>query len=267
MKAHVNGFSMNFEVSGPETASSVVLHHPLATDLTFWDELTAALAPRFRVVRMDARGHGQSAAPKGPYPFETLAADVIGVMDRCNVARAAFVGLSMGGMIGQYLGLLYPARFSCLVLASTSSRIPDEARSLWSERVIVAREKGMASQVAPALQRWITPATMKDKPAVVTRLSRMIEMTPLEGYIGWCQTIGTLNITNRLAAIKLPTRIIVGAEDPSMPPATAEIINREIAGSDLVVMPGVSHQLALEDPVAFQGHVLSFLDRHHATQT
>jgi len=261
MQATVNGFRMNFVVEGPDAGPAVILHHPLATDLTIWDELAAALRPRYRVVRFDARGHGASAATSAPYDFALLGGDVVGLLDHLKIARAHFLGLSMGGMVGQHLGLEHPQRFASLILCSTSSRIPDEAKPLWDERVKIAREKGMASQVELALSRWLAASSMQSKPALVARMRRHIEATPVEGYAGWCQAIGGLNVTDRLKAIALPTRVIVGAEDPSTPPAAAQAIHRAIAGSDLVEVPGVSHQLQVEEPEAFNRHVLEFLDR------
>jgi 3-oxoadipate enol-lactonase len=263
MQASINGIRMTYDVAGAERAPVVVLHHPLATNLSIWDELTPVLAGKYRVVRFDARGHGQTEAPKGPYTFETLAADVVGLMDHLKIKTAEFLGLSMGGMVGQYLGLLHAGRFSTLQLVSTSSRIPDEVKHMWVDRVKVAREKGMASQVEPALGRWITQAN-RAKPALVARLTKMIETTPLEGYAGWCQCIHGLNVTDRLKGIKLPTRVIVGKEDPATPVAAAETIHRQIAGSDLVILPNVSHMLCAEDPPAFHKPVLEFLAKHAA---
>jgi 3-oxoadipate enol-lactonase len=263
MQASINGIRMTYDVSGAESAPVVVLHHPLATNLTIWDEITPVLTGKYRVVRFDARGHGQTEAPKGPYTFETLAADVVALMDHLKIKKADFLGLSMGGMVGQYLGLLHASRFSSLQVVSTSSRVPDEAKSLWVDRVVVAREQGMASQVAPALGRWITEENSQ-KPALVVPLSKMIETTPLEGYAGWCACIRGLNVTDRLKAITLPTRVIVGKADPATPVAASEAIHREIKGSDLVIMPNVSHMLCAEDPPAFQKHVLEFLAKHPA---
>ena len=118
MQATINGFRMNFAVEGLDTAPSVILHHPLATDLTIWDELTAALAPRYRVVRFDARGQGASEATPAPYDFATLTADVTALMDHLGLARAHYLGLSMGGMVGPHLGLTHPQRFASLILCS-----------------------------------------------------------------------------------------------------------------------------------------------------
>jgi 3-oxoadipate enol-lactonase len=261
MQATINGFRMTYQVEGPDSAATVILHHPLATDLTIWDELTAALAPRYRVVRFDARGQGASEATPAPYDFPMLAADTVALMDHLKIARAHFLGLSMGGMVGQFLGLEHPQRFASLILCSTTSRMPLEARPLWDERVQIARDKGMASQVELALSRWLAAATRKDKPALVARMTRYLETTPVEGYAGWCLAIRDLDVTDRLKAITLPTRIIVGSEDPGTPPAAARVIHREIAGSQYVEVPGVSHQLHVEDPATFNRHVLEFLDR------
>jgi 3-oxoadipate enol-lactonase len=260
MQATLNGFRMNFAVEGAEGGPAVVLHHPLATDLTIWDELTAALAPRYRVVRFDARGHGLSEATPAPYDAATLTADTIALMDHLGVARAHFLGLSMGGMVGQHLGLAHPERLASLILCSTTSRMPPETHALWEERARSAREKGMGSQVEVALARWLAPRAMGN-PVLVAAMRRYIEATPPEGYAGWCHALRTLDVTDRLKAIGLPTLVVVGAEDPSTPPAAARVIHREIAGSELVEVPGTSHQLHVEDPATFNRHVLEFLNR------
>lgn len=262
MRATINGIGINYEVSGRADAPPVVLHHPLATNLSTWDALTTALEPRYRVVRFDARGHGQSEAPEGPYTFETLAADVAGLLDRLGIAKARFLGLSMGGMVGQYLGLLYPDRFHSLCLVSTTSAVPAQALPLWDERIRVASKGSLSELVDGAIARWVVPETLKTKPQVVDRLKQMMLATPPKGYIGWCQAIGNLNVTDRLKEIKLPTRVIVGALDPSTPPSAAEVIHQEIPGSELVVIPGVSHMLHMEDPESFHPHVVSWFAAH-----
>lgn len=262
MKAKVNGININFELSGSNDGPTVVLHHPLATNLTSWDELTEALEPRYRVLRLDARGHGKSDAPKGAYTFEMLAKDVVDLMTNCGIDKAHFVGLSMGGMVGQYLGLLHPDRFHSLCLVSTSSRIPPEAKAIWDQRIANAPAQGMAAQVEGALQRWVSPTALKHNPSLVKRLTNMIEATPVDGYIGWCHAISGLDATNRLGAIKAPTRVIVGELDPATPVAASQAIHAAIPGSDLVIVPGVSHMLHNEEPDVFNAHVLSFLDAH-----
>lgn len=264
MRAKINGIDMNFDVSGAEDKPAVVLHHPLATNLTGWDDLTRALEPQYRVVRFDARGHGKSEAPKGPYSFETLAQDVVSLMDHLKIGKARFLGLSMGGFVGQYLGLLHASRFACLSLVSTSSRIPPEGAAMWDDRIKNTLAGGMKSQVEPAMQRWLAPATRANNPALIARCAQMIEATPVEGYLGWAGAIRNLNVTDRLKAITVPTQVIVGALDPGTPPAAAQAIHREIAGSTYIEMPGVSHMLHLEAPAEFANHVLPFFAKYQA---
>jgi 3-oxoadipate enol-lactonase len=259
MKAIINNIVINYEVSGPETGTPVVLHHPLATHLGTWDALTASLNKTYRVIRFDARGHGASAAPPGPYTFETLAADVIAVMDHVGAKKAHYLGLSMGGFVGQYLGLLHPERLHSLSLVSTSSATPAAGQALWDERIKNSLELGMGSVVDGAMQRWVAPSVIAGKPGLVQRLKTMITETPAPGYAGWCGAIRHLNITDRIAAIKLPTLVVVGALDPATPPAAAEVIHKQIAGSKLVIMPGVSHMLQEVEPAAFASVVVPFL--------
>jgi 3-oxoadipate enol-lactonase len=230
-------------------------------NLSLWDELAAALAPKYRVIRFDARGHGRTEATKAPYTFELLSDDVVGLMDHLEVPKAHFVGLSMGGMVGQYLGLLYPNRFASLTLASTSSRVPPEGRALWQQRVKDTREKGIESQVQVAIPRWVTEANKVAKPEVLARLTKNLLGTSVDGFCGWGGAIATLDVTDRLKAITLPTQVIVGEEDPGTPPAAARGIHGEIKGSTLIVAPKLSHMLCTEEPAIFNGYITAFLDK------
>lgn len=262
MRAQINGISMRYELSGPADGAPVVLHHPLATNHSTWDELTAALSSTYRVLRIDARGHGESDAPEGPYAFETLAADVVAAMDHARIGKAGFLGLSMGGMVGQYLGLLHPGRFNSLILASTSSRVPAEAQPIWDQRIAAARSAGMSSQIDGAMSRWVSPAALAGNSPLVARLSAMIAATPVAGYVGWCEAIRWLDVTARLGEISIPTRVIVGALDPATPVAASQAIHDAIPGSDLVIVPGVSHMLHNEAPEVFASHVVPFFAQH-----
>lgn len=263
VKASINGISINYSVSGKESAPAVVLHHPLGTNLTVWNELTRQLEHDYRIIRFDARGHGATDAPEGAYDFQTLARDTIGVMDHVGVKRAHYLGLSMGGFVGQFLALDFPARFRSMTLVSTSSNM-SAGREIWDQRIRDVTENGMTRQIIDvALTRWVSPAALEGRPDLVERLRRMLEATPAAGYAGWCHAIRDLNVTERLNGIHLPTRVIVGVLDPATPVAAAEVIHREIRGSELVRMPGVSHMLMLEAPEAFHAHVMPFLAKHN----
>ncbi len=248
--------------SGPDTAPAIVLHHPLATDLSCWDDLAARLETDYRVLRFDARGHGQTPPTPAPYDFGMLARDVIAVMDAAGLARAQFLGLSMGGMVGQALGLHHADRFSSLTLVSTTSAIPSSARQMWHDRIASARADGMDATVDAALARWVTDASLARDPGLRDRLISYMQGTPVEGYVGWCSAIADLDMTEQLSAISLPTHVVVGSEDPATPPAAAQIIHRRIGGSEYTEVPGVSHMLQLEAPAAFHDAVRPFLDQH-----
>lgn len=256
--------TFHVDITGPETAPVLVLHHPLATDLTCWDDLTARLSPAYRVLRLDARGHGRTPPTPAPYNFATLAGDVIAVMDGAGVDRAHFVGLSMGGMVGQALGLNHADRFESLTLVSTTSSIPSPARQMWHDRIASARSEGMDATIDAALARWVTNAAMDRDPDLRGRLVAFMRGTSVEGYAGWCSAIAQLDMTDALSGIALPTHVVVGSEDPATPPSAAQIIHRRIAGSEYTEVPGVSHMLHLEEPDAFHNAVRPFLDRQAA---
>ncbi len=262
MQAKINGISINYAISGPEQAPPVVLHHPLATNLGTWDELTAALEAKYRVIRFDARGHGKTDAPKGPYDFKTLAGDVVGLMDHLGIGKARYLGLSMGGFCGQVLGMDHGDRFHSLCLVSTSSDM-SATGEVWDMRINTVRNDGYTDALVDgSMSRWLAPSSLSSKPAVVEKLVGMLRTTPTEGYIGWCQAIRDFNVTARLGLIKVPTKVIVGALDPATSPAMAQIIHKGIAGSEYAEVPETAHMLHAEDPAAFHAEVLPFMAKH-----
>lgn len=259
MQASLNGAKLHYRDEGPSDRPAVLLHHSLAGSLALFDELAQRLAGSYRVVRFDARGHGASETTEPPYAFETLAADAVALLDHLGIARAHFLGLSMGGMIGQYMGLLHPDRVASLMLVSTTSRIPPEAHAIWDERIAAVAASGMAGQVAGSIARWLSPAAQTGRPDLVSRLASGIAATPPDGFIGWARAIRDLDLTDRLDAIVLPTLVVVGELDPGTPVAAAETIHRRIPGSRLAVMPALSHMLPIEAPDAFGMIVETFL--------
>ena len=262
MQAKINGITMNYAVSGKDSAPPVLLHHPLATNLTIWDELTAALEPTYRVIRLDARGHGKTEAPAGPYDISALATDVVALMDHLGVKQTRYLGLSMGGFVGQVLGLEHASRCHSLVLVSTSSDMT-AGRELWEARISTVSKDGMSKAVVDAsMTRWLSPNALTTKPALVARLGAMVAATPPAGFLGWCQAIRDFNVTSRLKGIKVPVRIIAGAIDPATTPAMMQVMHREIPGSEYAEVPGTAHMLQVEEPGLFHAEVLPFLAKH-----
>jgi 3-oxoadipate enol-lactonase len=257
MKIHANGIDIRYRLEG--NGPVVTLAHSLATDLSLWDGLTAELSKDFTVLRYDARGHGRTSAPDGPYDFPTLVADLAGLLDALKIERTHFVGLSMGGMLGQHFALAAPERLDRLVLVSTASRTPPEAGAVWDERIAVARNQGMRAHVEPTLARWFTVPYREAHPEVMKRIGTLIAATPVDGFAGWGAAIRTLDVTDRLGAVRAPTLVIVGAEDPGTPPALSQVIAAAVPGARLEIVPAASHQLVIEQADAFQRLLLGFL--------
>lgn len=257
MKIHANGIDIRYEISG--NGPWVTLSHSLSCDLTMWDALAASLAPTCTVLRYDTRGHGGTSAPQGDYSFDQLTADLTGLLDALKVGRTHFLGLSMGGMIGQHLALAAPQRLERLVIANSTSRIPPEAGPLWDERIAIVRAQGCAGVVEGTLGRWFTPGFRQSRPDATAPIARLIANTPSAGYIGCAAAIRHLDITSRIGGIKAPTLVIAGAEDPGTPPAMSEAIAAAIPGARLEVIPSASHLSCIEQPEIFNRLVTDFL--------
>ncbi|MBK9022312.1 MAG: 3-oxoadipate enol-lactonase [Sulfuritalea sp.] len=252
-----NGITINYKIEG--SGPWVTLSHSLTCDLTMWDALAVALAPTFTVLRYDTRGHGGTSAPEGAYSFDQLTADLTGLLDTLEIARTHFVGLSMGGMIGQLFALAAPQRLERLVIANSTSRIPPEAGPLWDERIAIVRAQGCAGVVEGTLGRWFTPGFRSAQPLEAARIAKLIADTPAAGYIGCAGAIRALDITARIGAIRAPTLVIAGADDPGTPPAMSEVIASTIPGARLEIIPSASHLSCIEQPESFNRLVASFL--------
>ena len=261
MKITANGISMNYTLDGPANAPVVTLSHSLATTLAMWQPQLKALTARWRVLSYDTRGHGGTDAPKAAYTLDQLADDAHALLSALGIQRTHWVGLSMGGMIGQTLALKAPELFASLSLCDTSSRIPPEAKPLWDERVHTAETKGMEPLVEGTLNRWFTAPYKAKGGLVIDTVKTMIRSTPPAGYIGCCQAISGLNLTDQIGAIKAPTLIIVGEDDQGTPVAASKVMNEKIAGSQLVILKSAAHLSNMEQPDAFTNALVGFLSK------
>ncbi|MBZ5499224.1 MAG: 3-oxoadipate enol-lactonase [Acidobacteriia bacterium] len=261
MKITVHGNQVNYRLDGPPSAPVIMLSHSLATNLTAWDPQVDALTRSFRVLCYDTLGHGGTDVRPGPYTLDQLAGQAGGLLDALGIERVHFLGLSMGGMIGQTLALMRPQSLTSLILCGASSRIPPEAQPLWQERIKIAESEGMAPLIEPTIGRWFTPSFRATHAEVVERVRGMIRATSPLGYSACCHAIAALNLTARIHTIRIPTLLIVGEQDQGMPVAVSRAIHDEIAGSELVILPSASHLSNLEQTVAFNLAVTSYLDR------
>ncbi len=262
MKVNTNGIDINYELTGKKGAPVVMLSHSLACSLVMWQPQMAVLESAFQVLRFDTRGHGDSDAPQGAYSFEQLAMDAIGLMDALKIDRVHFVGLSMGGMIGQGLALDYADRLKSLALCDTAAIMPDETDPIWQQRIEAAGEKGLQGQVDETLERWFRPEYLQQNPPEVEMIRRQILATPVAGYIGCCEAIRRLKYLDRLSKITLPTLIVVGEEDPGTPVAASEAMHERISDSRLVVLPSARHLSNIEQSEAFNAALMEFLIQH-----
>jgi 3-oxoadipate enol-lactonase len=252
-----NGIDVRYDVAG--AGPWLILSHSLATDLTLWDDQMAALTSHFRVLRFDTRGHGGSGAPDMPYDFAMLTADVLDLMDALCIDRAHFCGISMGGMIAQHVALAAPERINKLILVSTTSGYPPEARAAWGDRIAGVRKSGIEPLVAPTLERWFTSPFRAAHPDVMDRIGALIRATPVAGYIGSGQAIATLDITERLSALRCPTLVIAGADDTGTPPAMGRKIAEQIPGARMEMLESASHLCNVEQAALFNDRLTAFL--------
>ena len=255
-----NGVRMRYVDEGPKDATPVVMSHSLSAELAMWAPQADALKDRRRVIRYDTRGHGGTDAPAGPYTLDMLADDAIGLLDALGLDKVHWVGLSMGGMIGQTLALKAPERLLSLTLADTSSGYPPEAIAGWDERIRNARANGMEAGVEVTIDRWFSPGFVTSAGAVVEGVRDMIRSTPVEGYCGCGAAIAKLDVTSRLGSITAPTLVICGEDDQGTPLSMSETIRDGVPGAKLVVLPVARHLSNLEDVEGFNAALTQFLD-------
>ena len=259
MKLAVNDIDIHYAIEGDGPV--VTMSHALGCNLSLWDEQAQALSTRYRVLRYDTRGHGGTSAPPGPYGLEQMADDLHGLLTGLNVTATHFVGISMGGMIGQIFTLKYPSMVRSLTLSSTTSRYPTATRSAWVERIRTVETKGMEPMVESALERWFTAPFRERRQDVMDKVRAMIRGTSPQGYIGCCYAIPTIDVTDRLSEVRCPTLVISGEEDPGTPVAMAREIRAALPSSELAILPSASHLCNLEQSEAFNRVLLGFLDK------
>lgn len=247
---------MHYEMDGPLGAPTLVLSNSLGTNLSLWDPQLPVLEKHFRVLRYDSRGHGQTSATQGEYSVETLGRDVLQLLDSLKIHRVNFCGLSIGGMTGMWLGTNAPQRLHKLVLCNTAPKIGKEAA--WNERIKAVRE-GDTKAVAPqVVERWFTPEFRASHKEEVAKTRHMIESTSTDGYAGSCVAVRDFDFWENVSAIRVPTLIIAGTQDGSVPLADAQKLAQQIPGAKFVELPA-AHISNVEAAVRFTNEVDAFL--------
>lgn len=250
---------LNYRFDGPVDAPVLVLSNSLGTSLEMWDAQIPAFSERFRVLRYDTRGHGHSSVTPGPYSIEQLGRDVLGLVDALGIDRFSFCGLSMGGLIGQWLGINSGARLTRLVICNTGAKIGTD--EVWNERiatVLKGGEQAMRDMRDASIARWFTPAFADREPAQTCRITQMIASSSPSGYAANCAAVRDADYRAQLGAIKAPTLIVCGSRDPVTTPEHGRFIQERIAGAELVEFEA-AHLSNVEANDDFTQRVLAFL--------
>jgi 3-oxoadipate enol-lactonase len=241
------------------TGSPVVLSHALGLNLSMWDDLAAELATSHEVLRYDHRGHGGSAVPTGPYSMNDLVDDAARLIREWGRGPVVWVGLSMGGMVGQGLAIRHPELISKLVLANTAAKYPEAALAAWGQRIAAVEAGGLEAIANTVMERYFHAEFRATQTAAVAHARATLLRTKANGYVAACHAVAGVNWLDLVAHIKCPTLILAGALDVGAPVALSEAMAAQIAGSKLVVMPEASHLSVMEQPEQFARELRAFL--------
>jgi 3-oxoadipate enol-lactonase len=245
-----------YRIDGDPSRPWLVLSNSLGSTLAMWDPQVDALARRFRVLRYDSRGHGESSVPRAPCSIDAMTDDAMGLIDHLGIASAQVCGLSMGGMIGMRLASTLPDRVDRLVLCNTAAHMPPA--SAWNDRITRICDGGMAAVADQVVARWFSPRAPVAQPQMVARAKAMLMATPAEGYIAACEAIRDMDQRDGIGAIRAPTLVVAGTDDVSTPPSTARDLVARIGGARYVELPA-GHMSNLECPTAFTAALVDFL--------
>lgn len=251
------GCRLNIQIDGPEHAPVLMLSNSIAADLSMWEPQAAEFARKFRLVRYDRRGHGKSSVPAAPYSMEIMGRDVLAVLDALGIRSINWCGLSMGGMVGQWLGANAPERIEKLILCNTHYYYAD--KKPWNDRIAAAREKGMAAMGPAFMERWFTKGFREANPQAIAHMQEVFSATPVEGFIGCCAAGRDMDHRDLLGRIKAPTLIIAGRQDYATPVQANQEISEKIPGARLVVLEQAPHISNMVQPQEFTKAVLDFL--------
>ena len=250
--------ALHFSDSGG-SGEAVVLAHAIGCDHRMWSHLAPRLASEYRVIALDARGHGKSPVVPRPYTLEIMADDACLVLEQLGIGRAHWVGLSMGGMVGQAFALRHPARLGKLVIANSTCSYGPEGRALWQARVKLVQEGGLEAIRAMVEARYFSEEFRAREPRKVAEVMERFMQTPVEGYLGCCDAIAKLDYADDLIRARAKTLVIAGSLDAGTPPAMSEAIAAKIPGARMATIAGAAHLSAVEKPEEFARLVRDFL--------
>jgi 3-oxoadipate enol-lactonase len=257
----INSARFHYRLDGPTGSPVVVFSNSLGTNLAMWDAQIPALAQEFRVLRYDSRGHGLSNVTPGPYTIAGLAQDVIGLLDALQIPAAHYCGLSIGGLIGQWLGIHAPKRFKSITLCNTAARIG--TTDGWNTRIAAINEGGMAPIANGVAARWFTDEFAKRAPAKVEAARQMLLHSPPEGYVATCGALRDEDLREAIASVGRPTLVITGTHDAATTAADGRFIAGKIPGAQYLEL-NAAHLSNIEAADQFTPALLKFLEQQEA---
>lgn len=260
-KVAVGGVELAVRLDGDVNKPWLVLSNSLGSTMAMWDLQITALTAHFRLLRYDTRGHGASDVPAGPYSFDDFTGDAIGLMDHFGIAKAAFMGVSLGGMTGMGLGLKHPGRLSKLVVADARSDAPEGFRTMWDQRIARIEEGGITAIIDGTLDSWISPETLAAHPERAEAVRAMVGGTDAAGYIATCRGLQQLDYFRHLHGLAVPTLYIGGSEDKGAAPDVMKAMADQTPGSAFISLDGARHLANFDQPEAFNDAVLGFLTK------
>ncbi|RTZ47599.1 3-oxoadipate enol-lactonase [Candidimonas sp. SYP-B2681] len=257
--ARINNEDFHYTLNGPDSAPVVVLSNSLGTTQAMWAGQVDALRGRFRVLTYDTRGHGLSVKNNGPYAMDQLGNDVVQLLDTLGIKQASFCGISMGGLIGQWLGVNAPQRIDKLIVCNTAARIGTPEG--WLDRAALVRSQGMGPVADGTIPRWFTNDFATDQKDMVDAMLSELRQTDAEGYASCCDALAYADFREQIASISVPTLVVAGLHDPVTTPADADFMAQRITGAQRVDLPA-SHLSNIEANDAFNVAISDFLTQN-----
>jgi 3-oxoadipate enol-lactonase len=249
--------AIGWEEAGRRDGSAIVLVHSLGTDRSMWEPQVEPLGADHCLLLVDLRGHGASHAPPGPYTLDELAGDVLAVADAAGLDRFHLCGVSIGGLVAQWLAVHSGPRLTSLIAANTAARIG--TADAWNARIEAVRAGGMESIRETVVTRWFSPGFATTRPEAFARANQVFASTPPDGYVGCCAALAAADLRDEVGAITVPTLLVGGELDRSTPPVEIEWLHERINGSRAIVIEGAAHLASLDRPAEFNAAVLDFL--------
>jgi 3-oxoadipate enol-lactonase len=252
---------LHVALQGAPAGMPIVLSHALGLDISMWNELAGALAERHPVLRYDHRGHGGSAVPAGPYSMDDLVDDAARLIREWGRGPVLFIGLSMGGMVGQGLGVRYPELVQGLVLANTTAQYPQAAAPVWVQRIAAVQAGGMVAVADAVVERYLHAGFRAAEPAFSSALRERLLRCDPEGYVACCHAVSHVDWLDRLSSVQCPTLVIAGALDAGATPEMGQAIAQRVPAAQFELIEQASHLSVAEQPGAFRQAIDTFIAR------